>query len=108
MNIYELEVENLLEEGGVERLKSQFMNLSIRLDEVSSENKELRRQISKLEAGSAVQKETIPFSDEQNLEDYVSVLQEQHQNDCITINQLQTTIDTLVDRCATLRGMRRL
>lgn len=50
MDIYELEVKNLLENGGNERLKSQFMNLSRRLDEVSNENRELKKQISELES----------------------------------------------------------
>lgn len=58
MDIYELEVKNLLEEGGNERLKSQFMNLSIRLDKVSNENKELKKQISELES-ELTKKETL-------------------------------------------------
>lgn len=49
MDLYEIEVEKLLEEGGIERLKRQFMNLSRRLDKVSTENKELKKQISELE-----------------------------------------------------------
>lgn len=55
---------------------------------------------------TADDEEQLPFScDEytdalfEELED----LRKRHQQDCITINQLQTTIDTLIDRYAKLR-----
>lgn len=49
MDVYEREVKNLLEEGGVERLKSQFKNLSRRLDDVSVENRALKKHITDYE-----------------------------------------------------------
>lgn len=35
--------------------------------------------------------------------DKIEKLNDRHQSDCITINQLQTTIDVLVDKLARLR-----
>lgn len=177
MDVYEREVKKLLEEGGVERLKSQFKNLSRRLDDVSVENRALKKhitdyekeveeriggwgkyglsfkricemedtineqkkQISELESELAVkedlikiameikrtpeenikfvnlfgdcEEESLPFSSdecEDCLEEELEDLRDRHQQDCITINQLHTTIDTLVDRYAKLREMRGL
>lgn len=38
-----------------------------------------------------------------DLRDKIAKLEDRHQTDCITINQLQTTIDVLVDKLARLR-----
>lgn len=75
MDIYELEVKNLLEEGGNERLKSQFMNLSRRLDDISNENKELKKQISELESELSVKEDllTIKSAIAYGLEDDVKI-----------------------------------
>lgn len=45
---------------------------------------------------------------EECLEEELEDLRDKHQQDCITINQLHTTIDTLIDRYAKLREMRGL
>ena len=45
----------------------------------------------------------LPFSAQKYEEDLIVELEEQHQNDCIKINQLSTTIDTLVDKLGRLR-----
>lgn len=55
--------------------------------------------------------EPLPLSSdeyEECLEEELEDLRDRHQQDCITINQLQTTIDTLIDRYAKLREMRGL
>lgn len=66
--------------------------------------------IEKLKATQFIE-EPLPFSSdeyEECLEEELEDLRDRHQQDCITINQLQTTIDTLVDRYAKLREMRGL
>ena len=48
--------------------------------------------------------ENLPFGDDEDEKDrLIAELQDRHQQDCITINQLHVTIDTLVDKCSTLR-----
>lgn len=49
-DLYSKEVRNLLSEGGVERLISQYKNISRRLDNISDENKALKRHIADLES----------------------------------------------------------
>jgi chromosome segregation ATPase len=66
--------------------------LQAELDEMCDYNDELKRQVS--------EKADTPFYDE-SVE--IAKCHRQHQDDCITINQLQTTLDVLVDRYANLR-----
>ena len=67
---------------------------------LKDENKSLKQRIKDLEDvcdGSR-------FSDEEDDRDkLISELQDQHQQDCIKINQLNVTIDTLVDKYSRLR-----
>lgn len=103
MDIYEREVKNLLEEGGNERLKSQFMNLSRRLDEVSIENKELKKQISELESELSVKEdllkiknrlcgeEPLPFADEQ----YEEVFLEELRSRDLNFNLVSKMLDVI-------------
>ena len=48
-DLYSREVANLLSEGGIDRLISQYKNISRRLDDVSNENRELKKRIEELE-----------------------------------------------------------
>ena len=48
-DLYSKEVRNLLSEGGVERLISQYKNISRRLDKMSDENLELKKNIKAYE-----------------------------------------------------------
>lgn len=67
---------------------------------LKEENKALKQRIKDLEDicdGSC-------FSDEEDGRDkLIAELQDQHQQDCIKINQLHVTIDTLVDKYSRLR-----
>ena len=69
-------------------------------DELKAENAALKQRIKDLEDvcdGSC-------FSDEEDDRDKIIIeLQDQHQQDCIKINQLHVTIDTLVDKYSRLR-----
>ena len=77
----------------VEKLSSENKSLK-------DENKALKQRIKDLEDicnGSC-------FSDEEDEKDkLIAELQDQHQQDCIKINQLHVTIDTLVDKYSRLR-----
>lgn len=68
--------------------------------ELKAENTALKQRIKDLENvcdGSC-------FSDEEDERDkLIAEIQDQHQQDCIKINQLNVTIDTLVDKYSGLR-----
>lgn len=48
-DLYSKEVRNLLSEGGVERLISQYKTISRRLDKMSAENRELQKNVKDYE-----------------------------------------------------------
>lgn len=66
--------------------------LQAELDKMCDYNDELKRQVS--------EKADMPFYDEPA---EIAKCHRQHQDDCITINQLHTTLDVLIDRYANLR-----
>lgn len=73
--------------------KNEKINeLQAELDKMCDYSNELKKQIS--------EKSDMPFYDE-SVE--IAKCHRQHQDDCITINQLYTTLDVLVDRYANLR-----
>lgn len=73
--------------------KNEKINeLQAELDKMCDYNDDLKKQIS--------EKADVPFYDES---EEIAKYRRQHQNDCIAINQLQTTLDILVDRYANLR-----
>ena len=70
-------------------------------DELKAENTALKQHIKDMEDvcdGSCFSDE----ADERNK--LIAELQDQHQQDCIKINQLHATIDTLVDKYSRLRN----
>lgn len=70
-------------------------------DELKAENKALKQRIK----GSEDVCDGSFFSDEEDERDKLIVeLQDQHQKDCIKINQLNVTIDALVDKYSMLRN----
>lgn len=66
--------------------------LQAELDKMYDYSNELKRQVN--------EKADAPFYDG-SVE--ISKYHRQHQDDCITINQLQTALDVIVDRYANLR-----
>lgn len=66
--------------------------LRTKLDKMCDYNNELKRQVNK--------KADAPFYDE-SVE--IAKYHRRYQDDCITINQLQTALDVIVDRYANLR-----
>lgn len=71
---------------------NKINELQDELDKMCTYNNELKRQVD--------EKADTPFYDE-SVE--IAKYHSQHQSDFITINQLQTTLDVLVDRYANLR-----
>jgi chromosome segregation ATPase len=73
--------------------KNEKINeLQTELDKMCDYNDDLKKQIS--------EKADVSILDELA---EISKYHRQHQSDCITIKQLQTTLDVLVDRYANLR-----
>ena len=68
---------------------NKINELQTELDKMCDYSNDLKRQIS--------EKSDMPFYDES-----VEIAR-QHQDDCITINQLQTALDVIVDLYANLR-----
>lgn len=64
-----------------------------------------KEKIESLQHGYDTMKTMWSNTAEENcdLRDKIAKLEDRHQSDCITINQLQTTIDVLVDKLARLR-----
>ena len=71
---------------------NKINELQAELDKMCAYNNELKRQVD--------EKADTPFYDESAES---AKYHRQHQDDCTTINQLQTTLDVLVDRYANLR-----
>ena len=72
--------------------ENKINELQAELDKMCAYNNELKRQVD--------ENADTPFYDE-SVE--IAKYHRQHQDDCITINQLHTTLDVLVDRYANLR-----
>lgn len=71
---------------------NKINELQAKLNKMCAYNNELKRQVD--------EKADTPFYDE-SVE--IAKYHRQHQSDCITINQLQTALDVIVDRYAQLR-----
>ena len=102
--VYDL--KSKLEKSEAENMSLQDSHIKLYNDTkdtircLKDENKSLKQRIKDWEDvcdGSC-------FSDEEDDRDkLISELQDQHQQDCIKINQLHVTIDTLVDKYSSLR-----
>lgn len=66
--------------------------LQAKLDNMRAYNNELKKQVD--------EKADTPFYDESA---EIAKYRRQHQDDCITINQLGTALDVIIDRYANLR-----
>lgn len=97
-----LKIKNAYSDKDWEKDLKAMVNFGIHVDE------ETLKEFADLKEKGKVLAEPLPFSDEEYEESIIEELEDRHQQDCITINQLQTTIDTLVDRYAKLREMRGL
>ena len=78
------------------------------IDELESDNENLKNEIAKLKQHlkskeNLYENEEIPFADEQYEEDLLAELQDRHQQDCITINELTVTLNKVIDMYSRLR-----
>lgn len=79
-------------------------------EELSLQNEELRKQIDELEAELRVKEDLFAIKDAISQDPCecarasIKWYEDRYQSDCITINQLHTTIDVLTDKLARLRG----
>ena len=91
----------LYQEALIEQRNKDIEIISKRAKELNDENTVLKQYIKDMEDvcdGSC-------FSDGEDERDkLIAELQDQHQQDCIKINQLHVTIDTLVDKYSRLRN----
>lgn len=97
------EVVRLADESEAKQHEILYKNKKIneiqtKLDNMRNYNEELKKQVDDL---NSIPEFMTPDIDAP-LEEIKS-LKRTHQSDCITINQLQTALDVLVDRYATLR-----
>ena len=72
--------------------------LQAELDKMCDYNDELKKQVNELNSIPELMTPDIDIPFEE-----LKSLKRTHQSDCITINQLQTALDVLVDRYANLR-----
>ena len=90
----------LYQEALIEQRNKDIEIISKRAKELNDENTVLKQHIKDMEDvcdGNC-------FSDgEDEIDKLIAELQDQHQQDCIKINQLHVTIDTLVDKYSMLR-----
>ena len=90
-----------------ERMAKCITSRDKKIDTLNSENEELRKENKMLKQRIKDLEDICNgscFSDEEDEKDkLIAELQDQHQQDCIKINQLHVTIDTLVDKYSRLR-----
>ena len=98
-NVDQLKIEVVRLSEACEKKQHEILDKNEKINELQAEldkmcdyNNDLKRQVD--------EKADTPFYDE-SVE--IAKYHRQHQDDCITINQLQTTLDVLVDRYANLR-----
>ena len=118
------EEKYLRENADFEEVLGKYMRVSAFLDKLSEENKQLKHDLkykdgtkmfeTLMENTEGEAKENLArhlygnlkcvlWNEKMPDKDIIAKLEDRHQSDCITINQLQTTIDVLASRYAKLR-----
>ena len=96
----------LYQETLIEQRNKDIEIISKRANELNDENAALKQHIKDMEDvcdGSCFSDyEDFPFGDDER-DNLIAKLQDQHQQDCIKINRLHVTIDTLADKYSRLR-----
>lgn len=105
--ISELEIELNREKNCYLKMDGNYLWIKPNEAKLIYENHELKSRIQRLmgECGE-IPKDTktdFPINDVSDYEKLCRELQDQHQQDCVLINNLNVTIDKLVDRYANLR-----
>ena len=95
-----LKDKTLYQEALIEQRNKDIEIISKRAKELNDENTVLKQHIKDMED---VCDGNCFFDSEDEKDKLIAELQDQHQQDCIKINQLHATIDTLVDKYSRLR-----
>ena len=118
----EINGKSYVEESSVIEMAREYCS---EIDKLEEENESLKKRIKDLEDACDIRyfldgkdwiegfkkhmeddmcTSNIPFDDSEiDYDALIAELRDQHQQDCIKINQLHVTIDTLVDKCSRLR-----
>ena len=88
------------EKSNVITFKDDAMFIKANTYTLMEKNMELEKRIKELERD--IEQEEL-FNEEEDKDKLIAELRDQHQQDCIKINQLHVTIDTLVDKYSRLR-----
>lgn len=94
---------------GKEFTVTQFVELYFEtkdyMESYKEQNKKLKKELDELETELRVKEDLFKIRGAiSEGQPSVEWYEERHQIDCITINQLHTTIDVLTDKLARLRG----
>ena len=110
--VSKLEEECYEKQNEIEELESDNENLKNEIEELKSECEKIHKQLIETEKDAQahileLKTEIERLSAKENLcehKDLLAQLQDRHQQDCITINQLNVTIDVLLDKMERLRN----
>lgn len=116
------EEKYLRENAKFDEVLDKYMRTSHALEKACAENEKLKNDLytftncllprATIQAGEEIKKGNYSLvtivtngerCEQKELLDKIEKLNDRYQSDCITINQLQTTIDVLVDKLARLR-----
>lgn len=110
--VAELEEECVEKQNEIDELNSDNENLKNEIEELKSECEKIHKQLMETEKDARahileLKTEIERLNAKENLcehKDLLAQLQDRHQQDCITINQLNVTIDVLLDKMERLRN----
>ena len=100
--IEELESDNENLKNEIEELEKKIIKAQSEIQEWHDEAIAVRKNRDEMLAN--FRKGIEPYVDLQDIHDKIAQLQDRHQQDCITINQLNVTIDVLLDKMERLRN----
>ena len=89
----------------VDQLKKEVIRLSEECEKKQHENLDLKEDLDRARKKIWCDEIASRLSINKKSQPATELYDEQHQSDCITINQLQTALDVLVDRYANLRNI---
>lgn len=105
--IESLKIQSFHDNDTIEKFQKDFARFNEKNKALEDENNALKEEIQRLmgECGENLKDTKTDFSinDAPDYKKLCRELQDQHQQDCILINNLNVTIDKLVDRYANLR-----
>lgn len=109
--VAELEEECVEMQNEIDKLESDNENLKNEIEELESECEKIHKQLMETEKDARahileLKTEIERLSAKENLcehKDLLAQLQDRHQQDCITINELTVTLNKVIDMYSRLR-----